>query len=65
VVGCDRRGGFYQRCGWRICEAVDRAFEPATVLTKQPRAEPMECIAMPVQASSCGPGLASSVAVGV
>jgi GNAT superfamily N-acetyltransferase len=33
--------GFYQRCGWRICEAVDRDFEPVTVLTKQPRAELM------------------------
>ena len=32
--------GFYQRCGWRICETVDRDFEPATVLTKGPRAEP-------------------------
>jgi GNAT superfamily N-acetyltransferase len=33
--------GFYQRCGWRINETVDRDFEPATVLTKKPRAEPM------------------------
>jgi GNAT superfamily N-acetyltransferase len=33
--------GFYQRCGWRIYETVDRDFEPATVLTKEPRAEPM------------------------
>ena len=33
--------GFYQRCGWRIYETVDRDFEPATVLTKQPRAVPM------------------------
>jgi GNAT superfamily N-acetyltransferase len=33
--------GFYQRCGWRIYETVDRDFEPATVLTKKPRAEPM------------------------
>jgi GNAT superfamily N-acetyltransferase len=33
--------GFYQRCGWRIYEMVDRDFEPATVLTKEPRAEPM------------------------
>jgi GNAT superfamily N-acetyltransferase len=27
--------GFYQRCGWRIYETVDRDFEQATVLTKQ------------------------------
>jgi GNAT superfamily N-acetyltransferase len=33
--------GFYQRCGWWICETVDRDFEPATVLTKEPQAEPM------------------------
>lgn len=33
--------GFYQRCGWRIYETVDRDFEPATVLTKEPQAEPM------------------------
>ena len=33
--------GFYQRCGWWIYETVDRDFEPATVLTKEPRAEPM------------------------
>jgi GNAT superfamily N-acetyltransferase len=33
--------GFYQRCGWRIYETVDRDFEPATVLTKEPRAETM------------------------
>lgn len=40
--------GFYQRCGWRIYETVDRDFEtvdrdfePATVLTTEPRAEPM------------------------
>jgi GNAT superfamily N-acetyltransferase len=32
---------FYQRCGWRIYETVDRDFEPATVLTKQPRTEPI------------------------
>ena len=25
--------GFYQRCGWRIYEPVDRDFEPAKVLT--------------------------------
>ena len=25
--------GFYQRCGWRIYETVDRDFEPAKVLT--------------------------------
>ena len=28
--------GFYQRCGWRISETVERVFEPATVLTKRP-----------------------------
>jgi GNAT superfamily N-acetyltransferase len=33
--------GFYQRCRWRIYETVDRDFELATVLTKEPRAEPM------------------------
>jgi GNAT superfamily N-acetyltransferase len=33
--------GFYQRCGWRVYETVDRDFEPATVLTKEPRAELM------------------------
>jgi GNAT superfamily N-acetyltransferase len=33
--------GFYQRCQWRIYERVDRDFEPATVLTKEPRALPM------------------------
>jgi GNAT superfamily N-acetyltransferase len=27
--------GFYERCGWRICETVARDFEPATVLTKE------------------------------
>jgi hypothetical protein len=34
--------GFYQRCGWRICETVDRDFEPATVPTKsqEPSASP-------------------------
>jgi len=32
---------FYQRCGWRIYETVKRDFEPATVLTKKPRTEPM------------------------
>ena len=33
--------GFNQRCGWRVNETVDRDFEPAKVLTKEPRAEPM------------------------
>jgi hypothetical protein len=28
--------GFYQRCVGRICETVDRGFEPATLLTKVP-----------------------------
>jgi GNAT superfamily N-acetyltransferase len=32
--------GFYQCCGWRIHETVDREFEPATVLTKEPQAMP-------------------------
>ena len=31
----------YQRCGWRIYETVKRDFEPATILTKKPRTEPM------------------------
>jgi GNAT superfamily N-acetyltransferase len=33
--------GFYQRCGWRIHETVERDFEAATVLTKKPRAKPV------------------------
>jgi len=38
-------GGFYQRCGWRIYETVDRDFEPAKVLTKSH--EPSRCSPSP------------------
>jgi hypothetical protein len=42
-VGCDRRGGGRLLPAVRVAdyETVERDLEPATVLTKKPRAEPM------------------------
>ena len=68
--------GFYQRCVWRIYETVDREFEPATVLTKEPRADAVHrhagsgsprgmSVASEMVSGSAGPSTAMTFRLGI